>query len=316
MYPAITHFADAISALPREFRRHTSLLKEVDAKAWGPEESVQHILDQCNADAATIPGPGAASAQALTASSIVDDLPISSEVNSVAGASFDNASLASARSADPVIVHRRQQYHTLRQALSAIMVTMDEKNHVINNANEEIARHARRLDHLWPHVTDEVSEEARLGSLRHWAYTEMNPTAKKSTAPATRKEVVGGLGALQESDAAHRSQDRREAVRRQRAAVHHADSDFDDSRPPVRKTTGNGKRRAAEAITDPAGLGISTVGTGKRKKLEKSGLGGVAMERSVSSALSGRPMSRESSQQDNSKKRKASATAMSFARKR
>lgn len=43
-YPAITHFTDAILALPREVRRHTSLLKEVDAKAWALEENLQTLL--------------------------------------------------------------------------------------------------------------------------------------------------------------------------------------------------------------------------------------------------------------------------------
>src|SRR5436305_14193947 len=46
-YPAITHFTDAITALPREYRRHTSLLKEVDAKAWAPEENLQTLLTAC-----------------------------------------------------------------------------------------------------------------------------------------------------------------------------------------------------------------------------------------------------------------------------
>jgi hypothetical protein len=43
-YPALTHFTDAVTALPREFRRHNSLLKEVDAKAWALEENLQQLL--------------------------------------------------------------------------------------------------------------------------------------------------------------------------------------------------------------------------------------------------------------------------------
>ncbi|OAP55839.1 hypothetical protein AYL99_09991 [Fonsecaea erecta] len=317
MYPAITHFADAIAALPREYRRHTSLLKEVDAKAWGPEESLQDILEHCLADSATTTRDLAAASQSLTASTMADDALNLSEVNSVAGASFDNASLASARSADPIIMQRRHQFHALRQTLMTIMVTMDEKNHVINNANEEMGRHIRRLDRIWPHIADEISEEARLGSLKHWAYTETNPV-KKPTAPTTRREAAAAsLATLHESEIAHRSEARREAVlaRRQRTA-HHADSDFDDSRAPTRKTTTSGKKRAADAALDPTGLGITGVGTGKRKKPEKPATAGVAMERSISSALGGRPMSRENSQQENSKKRKASAAVTSVARKR
>jgi hypothetical protein len=44
LYPALTHFTDAITALPREFRRHNSLLKEVDAKAWALEENLHQLL--------------------------------------------------------------------------------------------------------------------------------------------------------------------------------------------------------------------------------------------------------------------------------
>ncbi|EXJ54233.1 hypothetical protein A1O7_09570 [Cladophialophora yegresii CBS 114405] len=320
MYPAITHFSDAIAALPREYRRHTSLLKEVDAKAWGPEENLQLALDQCLADSATTTRDLPGAAQSLTSSTAADDSINQSEANSVAGASFDNASLASAHFSDPAVVQRRRKYHALRQSLMAVMVTMDEKNHVINNASEEMGKQIRRLDRIWPHIADEISEEARLGSLKHWAYTETNPT-KKVPPPPTRRDAAATVApTLHESEVAHRSHDRREAVRRQRAAAQHVESDLDDTRPPVRKTTTNGKKRAAEAAPDPAGLGISGAGAGitatKRKKPEKPATGSAAMERSISSALGGRPMSRESSQQDNSKKRKVSTTAMSVARKR
>jgi hypothetical protein len=44
LYPALSHFTDAITALPREYRRHFSLLKEVDAKAWALEENLQQLL--------------------------------------------------------------------------------------------------------------------------------------------------------------------------------------------------------------------------------------------------------------------------------
>lgn len=44
LYPALTHFTDAITALPREFRRHNSLLKEVDAKAWALEDNLLQLL--------------------------------------------------------------------------------------------------------------------------------------------------------------------------------------------------------------------------------------------------------------------------------
>lgn len=55
-YPAITHFTDAITALPREFRRHNSLLKEVDAKAWALEENLLRLL-QYSSESQPVPHP-------------------------------------------------------------------------------------------------------------------------------------------------------------------------------------------------------------------------------------------------------------------
>lgn len=43
-FPAITHFTDSIAALPREMTRNYTMLKEVDAKTYGPEEALGHLV--------------------------------------------------------------------------------------------------------------------------------------------------------------------------------------------------------------------------------------------------------------------------------
>ena len=43
-FPAITHFTDCITALPKEMIRHYQMLKEVDAKIYGPEEKLGQLL--------------------------------------------------------------------------------------------------------------------------------------------------------------------------------------------------------------------------------------------------------------------------------
>lgn len=43
-FPAITHFTDSITALPKEMIRHYTMLKEVDAKVYGPEEKLGQLL--------------------------------------------------------------------------------------------------------------------------------------------------------------------------------------------------------------------------------------------------------------------------------
>jgi hypothetical protein len=55
-YPALTHFTDAITALPREFRRHNSLLKEVDAKAWALEDNLLQLL-KVSSESQPVPCP-------------------------------------------------------------------------------------------------------------------------------------------------------------------------------------------------------------------------------------------------------------------
>ena len=52
-YPALTHFTDAITALPKEMVRHYTMLKEVDAKIYGPEE----LLGQLFTTALKMPTP-------------------------------------------------------------------------------------------------------------------------------------------------------------------------------------------------------------------------------------------------------------------
>ena len=44
-FPAITHFTDAITALPKEMIRHYTMLREVDAKICGPEEKLGQLLN-------------------------------------------------------------------------------------------------------------------------------------------------------------------------------------------------------------------------------------------------------------------------------
>lgn len=69
------------------------------------------------------------------------------------------------------------------------MVTADEKNHVLCNANEKLDRQIIRLDTAFLYIAGEISEEARLGSLAHWAYSN-NSTAKAATNGRPCQEAV------------------------------------------------------------------------------------------------------------------------------
>ena len=195
---------------------------------------------------------------------------------------------------------------------------MDEKNHLINSANEDLSRHLNRLNTIYPHIADEVSEEARLGSLTHWAYIEDKPPTRTNAA-GSRKEAAAGLAAMHDTDIASRSESRREAMLARKQRQTQVDSDFDDQRPTKRANANGKSRRAGEIAAESVpGLGISGAAPiVKRKRAEKP-VGGAAMERSLSGVLGGRAMSREPSQQEGTKKRKAAtaATTAAAARKR
>ena len=311
-YPAIQHFTDATTALPREYRRHTSLLKEVDAKAWQPEDHLQIILTQCLADQPTLPvlQPLPYSAPPSTVN-LADEAAQHSTNNSVAGAIHDGASQISSSSSTSM--QRRQVVAALRHNLAQLMHTMDEKNHVINNANEELSCHIQRCNILWPHLSDEISEEARLGNLKHWALTDLNPPKKGTTAGTSRRDA--NLGIMQDNEVAQRSESRREAVaaktKQRLDRLAQQDSGAGESRNSKKRNLAREDTRANDSASEVAGLGITA---GKGKKGVKTG--GVAMEKSLSVAIGGRAMSREPSQQDAVKKRKAPAGGVAVARKR
>lgn len=317
-YPAITHFTDAITALPRELRRHTSLLKEVDAKAWAPEAHLQTLLAACVTSKPPSDIANGVRSTIDPAAPVPDPSIQSGNTDSNVGQIANMQSRASTQSHHELqsFEHRKLFYH-LRGTLSEMMVSMDEKNHLINGANEDLSRHLKRLTTIYPHIAGEVSEEARLGSLTHWAYIENRPPTRANVANS-RREAAAGLAAMHDTDIASRSESRREAMLARKQRQVQVDSDFDDPRPTKRAIVNGKTKRLGEIAADSVpGLGISGAApVVKRKRAEKPAAGGVTMERSLSGALGGRALSRDLAQQEGAKKRKAPTTAPIAARKR
>ncbi|OAX78658.1 hypothetical protein ACJ72_07032, partial [Emergomyces africanus] len=243
LYPAITHFTDAITALPKEFRRHASLLKEVDGKAWALEEALAKQLD-------------AATASTPYAKLMQGGVPTKESID------YDS----------PEALARRKIFFDLRSTLSDLMITTDEKNHVLWNANNELEKQVRRINTTFPYVEGEISEEARLGSLTHWAYS--NKTATKTpgnTSERPRRETAStrdqNLAAALEGEA------RREGAARKHRR-NHADADGEDGRVPSRKGA-SGKGRNGETPTNgniligAGGAVASSSAPAKRRRVEK-----------------------------------------------
>lgn len=186
-------------------------------------------------------------------------------------------------------------------------MTADEKNHVISNANEELDRQVVRLDTVFPYIAGEISEEARLGSLTHWAYSNKS-TAKAATNERPRREAVAQRQdlshVLQEAEAASRSEARRDAVlaRKQRRAQ--ADADYEDTRSSGARKTNNAKSRGGDHAADPSAAP-------KRRKVERPPPvdTSVPMERSASGAVSQRAANKDPAEKKRSRAPNQAATA-------
>lgn len=298
LYPAITYFADAITALPREVMRQFTLLKEVDAKTFGPEEALEQLVDAAVNYPTPPPKSQADATNHDSPASRPDSAPMSANTSMMNGINYsvpsthDTAELYEAAFDLP----RRMLFRDCARKMQEMLVSLDEKNHVISTATEALSRQLARLDDCSPYIEQEISEEARYGSDKHWAYLE---NREKKPAEKTRRD--GGNHASNVhphtvDEAAARSDARKQALLAKKGRGHHADSDFDDhdSRhkgDSSRKNQGNSRKGRPVDSPATAGLGISNGASvngnppAKRRKVEKGTPSAPAMERSLSGVL-------------------------------
>ncbi len=301
--PAITHFTDSITALPKEMVRHYTMLKEVDAKVHGPEEIVKELVNA--ALRSSMPSHKLFSESQAVESSRPKN-GVSQKITGLVSNAQHQEQAPSQHQPyeipDSADLPRRHLFRNMRLVMSEMLMTLDEKNHVMSTAIDGLDKQLLRCESSYPYIKNEVSEEARYGSLNHWAYHE-KPAEKKGTTAGerTRREAAAAhqlAAAKHEVDgAALRSELRREAMAARRQRNQLQDSDFDDQQSTAKKTQGTGKGRRAAEPAFPAngvdlGLGIAnglnaTAPPSKRRKIEKpivgSGLGGFPMDRAMSS---------------------------------
>ncbi|KAK4502308.1 hypothetical protein PRZ48_005733 [Zasmidium cellare] len=313
-FPALQYFTDAITALPKEVQKQITLVKEVEAKVHGPNEAMGEILDTlleypvptrkptAGGGAGNAPTAGVV---AMTANNSISGSTNVSLVNGAPGRQSVQPSLVgSANGEEPYDFEgeraRRQQYHNLRMITAGLLPNLDEKNVVLAEATRVLALQQTRLDSVWPHVEGELSEEARMGSMTHWAYSDNRQKTKTAASGAQNRRDVAATNSLaaaanmlHETEIAQARRDAgREATREKtkgKRTEQPGDSDFDDK---PRKAPKISKKAAAAAAA--TGLGISTNGepTTKRKKADKS-LGAPGMERTVSATGKGAKASKE-----------------------
>jgi hypothetical protein len=309
IFPAITHFADAITALPKELVRHFTLLKEVDAKTFAPETALFQLLDTALQTPASDPARSANDASTLASA-------VMSAQNSSAGAapnanpgaaSSNDGSAIAAAAIDPSNTLRRNLFRQTAWKIQDMLLSLDEKNHVISTANDALQKQIGRIEEIWPHLENSFSDEAKWGSTTHWAYMENRPSkTANAQAERSRREGAATLSAAAQQlaeEAAARSSDRKQALAAKKnskaqAAEPDADGKAHDS---SKKSHGAAKSRKAPAATTtaaataadgalPVGLGISsapTTGANPASKRRK-----VATERKAAETTSAAPAER------------------------
>lgn len=306
-FPALQYFSDAITALPKEVMRQFTLIKEVEAKLHGPNEQLGDMIDALM----ELPVPSRKStAQGLSAAQQQGLLSLTrnhsaagSLVNGFAGGrhSAENSVAGSVLGEEPAHpeaeeeLGRRKQYLDLRVLTHGLIHSLDEKNLVLAEANRVLALQLLRVDSVMPHVENEISEEARLGSMTHWAYSDNRQKKAAPAAAANRRDVAAtnnlaaAANAIHETEIAQARRDAGREVAKERHAgkgkrqQEQLDSDFDDKpKKAPAKVAGKSKAAAAAGQAALAGLGISTNGEPvKRRKVDK-GLAAPGMERSMS----------------------------------
>jgi len=291
-FPAITHFADGLAALPKEVMPQLTLLKETEGKVYQPDQALIELVGAVNA---LPPLPRQApelhshpflnfsytnSINGSASASVIDGhLPTSLPAN------LDNHEL---HSSQPQPVHeqletRRILFRQLQEQLKVMTAVLDEKSFALNGANEALARQLSRLEKTIPYIENEVSEEARLGSNTHWALPHMKEQRKPTTVPVSERSrrdiqaansLAAAAAAVHENDiAATRSEARREAMQAKRNRNPNVGSDFDE-RPASKKIVTSAKIRKpqdAAAPSEPSkGVSNGTTSTShKRRRVEK-----------------------------------------------
>ena len=287
-FPALTHYTDAITALPKEMIRHNTMLKEVDAKIYGPEAQLAELVNKALKTSlppeSKIPeSQNSASGDAKSGQSL-SILPNPNET----GPQSEFLSQHSNQDTFDPTYYRRLQFHNIRNTLFEMLATLDEKNHVINTALDCLNKQTKRCNSSFPHIEDEISEEARLGSMTHWAYTDKAAEKKGIIAGERTRRAANNAAAIQEAEmAALRSESRREALAARKSRNQHLDSDPDDGRLAGKKVQAGGKGRKVTDASLGNGMGLNIVnGTAppsKRRKIEKPTATNLGIERAMAS---------------------------------
>ncbi|KAJ6262791.1 hypothetical protein Dda_1348 [Drechslerella dactyloides] len=159
-YPGLAAFTDAIEAVPQETIRHFTLLREVDAKASGPEDLLRTYIRQ-----------------ALPAAHLSDHPdPVADPLRNLLHAHHRDGQDGDALNAEDTPEGgtdeqgRQSRLRQIRLLISDLLLTLDEKIHVISTASEALSKHMARIDDAYDTVLHEIDPVIRQGNPAHWGY--------------------------------------------------------------------------------------------------------------------------------------------------
>ncbi|KAK0386402.1 hypothetical protein NLU13_6239 [Sarocladium strictum] len=327
IFPAVTHFADTMTALPKELVRHFTLLKEVDAKIFGPEEQLFKLVAAATKPPPTLVHNNGNNAVSGTAGTTTGSNAVPGQGQLTMVGDGENGFPSTFELAN---LPRQQLLRQTSFKIHEMLVSLEEKNHVLSTANDALQKQLTRIEDVWPYLEDEFSDEAKWGSTTHWAYPE-NRTGKSSHAERTRRDGAAAISAAAQAladEAAARSDARKQAIQAKKSLKNnHLESDFDDH---DGKGKGEGKKTKARktAAESAVGLGITT-GTSangnpppKKRKVERGPNGAAATERAMAGVFgaAGQPKAKTNSPRgtpapEGPKKRKALPSASGQAKK-
>ena len=299
-FPALTHFTGSVTALPKEVMKHFSMLKEVEAKVYGSGEELGQLIDAflgLTSMRSTDAVLGSFTANPSFADGTIPNLGVNHNGPAQQGASHPAEDLNVSDNSD---LERRKVYQRMRFVLHDMSMLLDEKNAVLSSANQTLAKQLARMESSYNYVPTEVSDEVRLGSTTHWAYTDKDAGKTMVSNDRVRRDgpqnnatsalVAAAAAANNEAKlAASRSEARREAMIAKRNRNRHIDSDFDDGST-QKKHNVKAKKQVTEANADAKGVGLGIANAGqptKRRRTEKAVNAAPAMERSASNNIGG-----------------------------
>jgi hypothetical protein len=287
-YPALAAFTDAVDALPSEIIRHFTLLREVDAKACLPEAKLRNLIDV----AERLPAPEdsyAFDAAMESLKSLVglrqrrDTDPMFARNAAQTALLAELEKLEAADTTPPEgntvlgsAETRRARYHQIRAQISDLILTQDEKIHVITTAVEALQKHLARVEHAFAYVEVEIPAIYRQGNPQHWAYKE---AMRRGTAAQIAREKERER--REQEERIHQAQVERESNVRgtirgnagknshnSHYSHHQNHDDHENVKKKARKTGDNETLSSAKRIADQQ-AGVQSQQTKKRKAAPK-----------------------------------------------